>query len=137
MQMTLDLDKNFDWNDFLINFIPDKLFNYVVLNLNEDKATALNDYLLDNLQIKSTVLEILEYAIRNMFLSNSSRGFVLMIDTVRNVPNSSQNLLKTVKLLDFGNLEIKGLNVLSAGFDYIVMQIHNLVTVYRRMRGEL
>ena len=60
-----------------------------------------------------------------------------MIDTVRNVPNSSQNLLKTVKLLDFGNLEIKGLNVLSAGFDYIVMQIHNLVTVYRRMRGEL
>lgn len=134
MQMTLNLDRGVDWNDFLINYIPDKLFNYVVLNLNEEKVLSLDEYLYKHLNIKSSSRDIIEYGLDNLFISDTGTEFIVMIDSTLSVPDSKENLLSTIKLIDYGNLEVRGINLISQAFNYVVMQIHNLVKMYRLTR---
>ena len=135
MQMTLNLTRDFDWNDFLINYIPEKLFNYVVLNLNEEKTSSLDEYLYKNLKIKNSSRDIIEYGLNNLFISDTGAEFLVMIDSTLNVPDSTENLLSVIKLIDYGNLEVRGLNLVSKAFDYVVMQVQNFVKVYRLTRG--
>ena len=133
--MTLNLTRDFDWNDFLINYIPEKLFNYVVLNLNEEKTSSLDEYLYKNLKIKNSSRDIIEYGLNNLFISDTGAEFLVMIDPTLNVPDSTENLLSVIKLIDYGNLEVRGLNLVSKAFDYVVMQVQNFVKVYRLTRG--
>lgn len=132
--MILNLEREFDWNDFLINYIPEKLFNYVVLNLNEEKVLSLDEYLHKHLKINSSSRDIIEYGFNNLFISDTGTEFIVMIDSTLNVPDSTENLLSVIKLIDYGNLEIKGINLISQAFSYVVMQIHNFVKMYRLTR---
>lgn len=132
--MTLNLERDVDWNDFLTNYIPEKLFKYVVLNLNEEKVLSLDEYLQTHLKINSSSRDIIEYGLDNLFISDTGTEFIVMIDSTLSVPDSTENLLSTIKLIDMGNLEVKGINLVSQAFSYVVMQIHNFVKMYRLTR---
>jgi hypothetical protein len=129
--MTLNLSRDADWSDFLTNFIPDKLFNYVMLNLNEEKVSSLDEYLYESLKINSSSTDVIEYGLKNLFISDTGSEFIVMIDSTLFMPKTNQNLLNLIKLIDYGNLEVKGLNIISEAFSYIVMQIQNLVKLYK------
>lgn len=130
MEMTLNLSRDFDWSDFLTNFIPEKLFNYVVLNLNEEKVSSLDEYLIESLKINNSSRDIIEYGLNNLFISDNGTEYIVRVDNNLLVPETNQNLLTVIKLIEYGNLEVKGINLISQAFSYVVMQIQNFVDVY-------
>lgn len=130
MEMTLNLSRDFDWSDFLTNFIPEKLFNYVVLNLNEEKVSSLDEYLIESLKINNSSRDIIEYGLNNLFISDNGTEYIVRVDNNLLVPDTNQNLLTVIKLIEYGNLEVKGINLISQAFSYVVMQIQNFVDVY-------
>lgn len=137
MELLLRLTDDYDWNDFVINFIPDKLINYVVLNCNEIKTLAMDEYLQENTDVDYSAVNILKFALSNMYVGRTALGITLQIDTVLEVPNSNENLLSIVKLIEYGNLEIKGLRILSEAFGYVTKSLPTLVKLYlRTTKGE-
>jgi len=134
MEMTLNLSRDFDWSDFLTNFIPEKLFNYVVLNLNEEKVSSLDEYLIESLKINNSSRDIIEYGLNNLFISDNGTEYIVRVDNNLFVPDTNQNLLTVIKLIEYGNLEVKGINLISQAFSYVVMQIQNFVDVYMLTR---
>jgi|GEM_PF-6804284 hypothetical protein len=134
MQMTLNLVRDVDWSHFLTNYISEKLFNYVLLNLNEDKVFILDDYINNILEIQLSTKEILKFAFENLVIADTGSEFVVMIDPNINIPNSKHKLITVIKLIDYGNLEVRGCGIISQAFSYIVMQLPNLVTLYRLQR---
>lgn len=134
MQMMLKLYPLVDWTYFIENFIPEKLLNNVLLNYNEDKASLINDYLQEELKIGLSAKEIITYAIENLHISKDNDDYTVMIDGALLVPGTKYNLLNIVKLIDSGNLEVRGLNIVSQAFAFIVMQLPNLIALYRLTR---
>lgn len=132
--MTLNLSRDFDWSDFLTNFIPEKLLNYVVLNLNEEKVSSLDEYLIESLKINNSSRDIIEYGLNNLFISDNGTEYIVRVDNNLLVPDTNQNLLIVIKLIEYGNLEVKGINLISQAFSYVVMQIQNFVDVYMLTR---
>jgi len=132
--MTLNLVRDVDWSHFLTNYISEKLFNYVLLNLNEDKVFILDDYINNILEIQLSTKEILKFAFENLVIADTGSEFVVMIDPNINIPNSKHKLITVIKLIDYGNLEVRGCGIISQAFSYIVMQLPNLVTLYRLQR---
>lgn len=134
MEMTLNLSRDFDWSDFLTNFIPEKLLNYVVLNLNEEKVSSLDEYLIESLKINNSSRDIIEYGLNNLFISDNGTEYIVRVDNNLLVPDTNQNLLIVIKLIEYGNLEVKGINLISQAFSYVVMQLQNFVDVYMLTR---
>lgn len=132
--MTLNLSRDFDWSDFLTNFIPEKLLNYVVLNLNEEKVSSLDEYLIESLKINNSSRDIIEYGLNNLFISDNGTEYIVRVDNNLLVPDTNQNLLIVIKLIEYGNLEVKGINLISQAFSYVVMQLQNFVDVYMLTR---
>lgn len=132
--MTLNLSRDFDWSDFLTNFIPEKLLNYVVLNLNEEKVSSLDEYLIESLKINNSSRDVIEYGLNNLFISDNGTEYIVRVDNNLLVPDTNQNLLTVIKLIEYGNLEVKGINLISQAFSYVVMQIQNFVDVYMLTR---
>lgn len=133
--MILKLSNNIDLTDFLTNYIPKKLFNYVLLNLNEDKLIQLDEYLNKHLGIKESSIDIIEYGFNNMFISDTGTGFIVMIDNNILIPDSSQKLINIINLINYGNLEVRGCNIVSQAFNYVESQLNNMVLLYRLKRG--
>lgn len=134
MEMTLNLSRDFDWSDFLTNFIPEKLLNYVVLNLNEEKVSSLDEYLIESLKINNSSRDVIEYGLNNLFISDNGTEYIVRVDNNLLVPDTNQNLLIVIKLIEYGNLEVKGINLISQAFSYVVMQLQNFVDVYMLTR---
>ena len=134
MEMTLNLSRDFDWSDFLTNFIPEKLLNYVVLNLNEEKVSSLDEYLIESLKINNSSRDVIEYGLNNLFISDNGTEYIVRVDNNLLVPDTNQNLLTVIKLIEYGNLEVKGINLISQAFRYVVMQLQNFVDVYMLTR---
>ena len=94
----------------------------------------MDEYLIESLKINNSSRDIIEYGLNNLFISDNGTEYIVRVDNNLLVPDTNQNLLIVIKLIEYGNLEVKGINLISQAFSYVVMQIQNFVDVYMLTR---
>ena len=121
MRFTVNLDTSSipDVKNFFDVFLRDKMKEFIGLNLSDSRFKLIQDYI-EN-EYKSTItIETLNYAIDSM--QRTDNGYLHSFEINNNVlcnEISNEKLITIIKLVEFGNLEVKGLNIFQETFDYI------------------
>lgn len=132
MRFTINLDTNSipDLKDFFDVFLRDKMKEFIGLNLSDSRFKLIQDYI--ESEYESTItIETLNYAIDSM--QRTDNGYLHSFEINNNVlcnEVSNEKLITIIKLVEFGNLEVKGLNIFQETFDYIKTNILLLMKEY-------
>lgn len=121
---------NKDWTNFIYNFIPSKMEEFLSLNLSEETLRSLDVYLKQTLKIKMTSKEILETSLKHLFITRDVNNYVIMIDTNFFLPQTNYRVNDLVNLITYGNLEVCGYDVMVKLANYIRGNINLLFTEY-------
>lgn len=127
MNLRIDI-KGID--EFVYNQIPLVLTDYINKYCDDLRCAKLNEYLVNKLGIHSNVREILKYCISNLTIVKDLNGYLIRPSTTKYIPNTNYAIDSIVRLIDSGNMEIKGYNILSQAFNYVKGHIHLLLYVY-------
>lgn len=121
MRFTVNLDTSSipDLKDFFDVFLRDKMKEFIGLNLSDSRFKLIQDYI-ENEYESTITIETLNYAIDSM--QRTDNGYLHSFEINNNVlcnEVSNEKLITIIKLVEFGNLEVKGLNIFQETFDYI------------------
>lgn len=121
MRFTVNLDTSSipDVKDFFDVFLRDKMKEFIGLNLSDSRFKLIQDYI-ENEYESTITIETLNYAIDSM--QRTDNGYLHSFEINNNVlcnEISNEKLITIIKLVEFGNLEVKGLNIFQETFDYI------------------
>lgn len=121
MRFTINLDTSSIPNlkDFFDVFLRDKMKEFIGLNLSDSRFKLIQDYI-ENEYESTITIETLNYAIDSM--QRTDNGYLHSFEINNNVlcnEVSNEKLITIIKLVEFGNLEVKGLNIFQETFDYI------------------
>lgn len=125
-----------DWADFIYNFIPDKMKEFLSLNLSEETLQSLDDYLKKNLMIKMTSKDILEESLKHLFIAQDVNNYVISIDTNIMLPQTTYKINDLVNLITYGNPDVRGCDIMIKLVNYIRGNIDLLFTQYSMMGEE-
>lgn len=132
MRFTINLDTSsiLDLKDFFDVFLRDKMKEFIGLNLSDSRFKLIQDYI--ESEYESTItIETLNYAIDSM--QRTDNGYLHSFEINNNVlcnEVSKEKLITIIKLVEFGNLEVKGLSIFQETFDYIKANILLLMKEY-------
>ena len=121
MRFTVNLDTSSipDVKDFFDVFLRDKMKEFIGLNLSDSRFKLIQNYI-ENEYESTITIETLNYAIDSM--QRTDNGYLHSFEINNNVlcnEVSNEKLITIIKLVEFGNLEVKGLNIFQETFDYI------------------
>ena len=121
MRFTVNLDTSSipDVKNFFDVFLRDKMKEFIGLNLSDSRFKLIQDYI-ENEYESTITIETLNYAIDSM--QRTDNGYLHSFEINNNVlcnEISNEKLITIIKLVEFGNLEVKGLNIFQETFDYI------------------
>lgn len=104
--MYIYIQDNLD-TEFIYKFIP-KMYN-IYLHNNLIKSNKINNYLLHNYNI--SIEYLIQEVANNLLITKINNSYVIEIN--KNIVDikTNLNLLILVKLVDFGNSDIKGINL--------------------------
>ena len=63
--------------------------------------------------------------------------FIIEIDNNVNFLNTDYNLYELCKLIEYGNINIKGSHIYSDCFDFIRNHMQTLINIYKFQRGDI
>jgi hypothetical protein len=115
--------------DFVKEYIPQILKEFVIKGYRDIKAKKLNDYLL-GFNVKQSVRTILIEAVNNLSITKDNDDYTLEVDKNKILPNTAFNLETVVKLITYGTVEIKGYDLLLKAFDFVTKKIKTLKKMY-------
>ena len=125
------LDINFGY--WLIERIKLKLIS----NINLSKMSLLDNYLSQSKDIKRlynkkyTACEIIMFATNNLICFKGADDIVITFDNNKFVPGFDRlNLITAIKLIDYGNRDVKGCHIFRDTFDYFAKDIDKYVKLY-------
>lgn len=98
------------------NKIKRELLEYFRLNLNVEKTDIWNSYL-KKIGIDRSIWYILSYIVDNLKITKSGNHYLVEIN--KNLQLDGHNLDQLARLIDYGNLDIKGTNLFTDGFEYL------------------
>lgn len=128
--ITLKVDKVSNSEDFLDNFLKDKMKEFIGLNLNDSRFKNIQNYI--EQEYNSTITyKTINYAIESM--RRTTNGYLHSFEINNNVmceEVSNEKLITIIKLIEFGNLDVKGLNIFQEMFNYINTNLSQLVDEY-------
>ena len=101
---------------FLYQFLPKKIYSQIVLNNNTHKFDMLDEYLI-NEGIELNCIQIIRIALRNLNVKKIKDNYIIDIDNNAKIGDYTYKQL--IKLIDYGNLEVKGTKAVESAFDYI------------------
>ena len=121
MRFTVNLDTSSipDLKDFFDVFLRDKMKEFIGLNLSDSRFKLIQTYI-ENEYESTITIETLNYAIDSM--QRTDNGYLHSFEINNNVlcnEVSNEKLIAIIKLIEFGNLEVRGLNIFQETFDYI------------------
>lgn len=121
MRFTVNLDTSSipDLKDFFDVFLRDKMKEFIGLNLSDSRFKLIQAYI-ENEYESTITIETLNYAIDSM--QRTDNGYLHSFEINNNVlcnEVSNEKLIAIIKLIEFGNLEVRGLNIFQETFDYI------------------
>jgi hypothetical protein len=120
---------NTQQEDFVKEYIPSILKEFVIKGYRDTKAKKLNDYLL-GFNVKQSVRTILIEAVNNLSITKDNDDYTLEVDKNKILPNTAFNLETVVKLITYGTVEIKGYDLLLKAFDFVTKKIKTLKKMY-------
>lgn len=120
----------YEWDNFIYRYIPNKMRNFLSLNLSEETLGSLDVYIKETLKINATSKEILETALKHLFITRDVNNYVIMIDTNFFLPQTNYRVNDLVNLITYGNLEVCGYDVMVKLANYIRGNINLLFTEY-------
>lgn len=121
------LDKNFI--EHLINYFPTLIFNTENLR----KINGINKYLQDRLftgKRKYSSIQIIKIILKNIKYEVNEKTAIIQIDNTAVFPFYTFLVKDIVKLIDDGNLEIKGTHIFYNLYKYVETNIHKLRVAY-------
>jgi hypothetical protein len=123
--------------DFVKEYIPQILKEFVIKGYRDIKAKKLNDYLL-GFNVKQSVRTILIEAVDNLSITKDKEDYILEVDKNKVLLNTAFNLETVVKLITYGTVEIKGYDLLLKAFEFVTKKIRTLKKVYlaKKKKGE-
>jgi hypothetical protein len=120
---------NTQQEDFVKEYIPSILKEFVIKGYRDTKAKKLNDYLLV-FNVKQSVRTILIEAVNNLSITKDNDDYILEVDKNKILPNTAFNLETVVKLITYGTVDIKGYDLLLKAFDFVTKKIKTLKKMY-------
>ena len=127
--MTLYLDKVFS-DKFIENYVIRALKEKIISSVHSKNLSQVNEFLKSEYGINvDTVLSSMEFSVNRV-----SDVYVISIDNNTIEEKSQEKVISLIKLIEYGNLKIKGLNVINDSFKYIKKHLKLLYRLYQ-MRG--
>jgi hypothetical protein len=123
--------------DFVKEYIPQILKEFVIKGYRDIKAKKLNAYL-SGFNIKQSVRTILIEAVDNLSITKDKEDYILEVDKNKVLPNTAFNLETVVKLITYGTVDIRGYDLLLKAFEFVTKKIRTLKKVYlaKNKKGE-
>lgn len=129
--MTIYLKDIYDDN-FVKVYLPILTVMLIKYYASMKNLKPINDYLKKNYQI--TVDDVLD----SIKLSFNKCNNVCSLSIDNNIiePKSQEKVIALVKLIEYGNLDVKGLHVVDSTFRYIQSHLKEIYTTYKMKGGK-
>lgn len=120
------LDEN-----FIKGFVPQIIISRVLLLAKKKNTLQMNEYLKKtfNLNIEEVIKQI------RFSVNHYNDVYSLAINSNIFEEKTKEKVISLVKLIDYGNLEVKGLNIVNSSMYYVNNNLKSLYTYYQ-MKGE-
>ena len=109
----------------LLNRVKDSLDEYISNNLSVTRSEELENYLSTNFNIKTPIRKIFKIAVDNLKTVTNYSKLTFRIDKFIMVDNIRLNSI--IKLITYGNLEIKPYNIWTESFEYIKNNMDEII----------
>ena len=109
----------------LLNRVKDSLDEYISNNLSVTRSEELENYLSTNFNIKTPIRKIFKIAVDNLKTVTNYSKLTFRIDKFIMVDDIRLNSI--IKLITYGNLEIKPYNIWTESFEYIKNNMDEII----------
>lgn len=115
---------------FVYNGVPKVLKHYINVYDNDRKLFKMDNYLKNTLGINYKAKDILLFALTNSFKADVGKYCIINIGNIDEFKDTKYSLISLVKLIENGNLDIKGSQVLHKAFDYLRTNLETFWDMY-------
>ena len=122
-----------------INFIkiafPKIIINQLIYNIKDKKCIKMENYL--NLNYSISLLDVVECLKNNLIVNKINNIYVIEINEMTLEKNSKVKLSSLIKLIDYGNIEVKGINLFNKVAKNLIRNIMEVYKLYMIKGGKL
>ena len=102
---------------FVYEFIPDLIYSLIVHNVDEHKFDAMDEYLKTNIGIDYSTIGLIRFALDNLEIKEVNGTYQIEVSNVIKI--NDYTLHQLMRLIDYGNNEVKGTRVFRDACNYI------------------
>lgn len=113
--------------EFIHKFVPQVIRSRALLLAKKRNTTQMNEYLKKNFNI--TIEEVIKQI--RFSINHYSNIYSLAINNNIYEEKTNEKVISLVKLIDYGNLEVKGLNIVNSSMYYINNNLKGLYRYYQ------
>ena len=121
-------------NENFVRIIPQFIIRRVLEQIDKNHYIAMQEYLKENYKVSIEDV-IKELALRGFSYSKVKDLYIVRLNDNIKEEKSQQKLSTLIRLIDYGNLEIKGVHLINNSIEYIKDNILNIYRIYQ-MKGE-
>lgn len=131
MTLYLQVSDKFDAESFIYSTVLSEMKNYIVLNLVDDRYRMFENYLSDTVKIKQNLKNIMFTIIDNMIVEKYDKSsWRISTNTSLLLKGTRYSLSQIERLIEYGNTEISGIELISKMFAYIKSNLKTLEAMY-------
>ena len=101
---------------FIYEFLPDFIYSIILEKSDRNRFKNMDEYL-KSININYSTLELINYALDNLEVREVGNTYQIEVSNILKVGEYTLNQL--IRLIDYGNAEVRGVNAVSAACDYI------------------
>lgn len=129
--MTLVLDGVLS-EEFINNFVVKALKLKIASSLSKKDLTSMNEYLKNMFQTDvDSIIKQIDFSINKY-----NNTWTVSINNNIEEEKSQEKLISMLKLIEYGNLKVKGLNVINNSFKFVKNHIVELYKLYLMKGGK-
>jgi hypothetical protein len=133
--MNIQLSNNLN-KKFITVTVPKLIKQLTLSSFKQSHAHKLDEYIKKELKLDTTVRHCLYIAVSNVIITKNSDGTISVgVNPSINVPGYPIKLTSILKLINYGNLDVKGYPILNRVLKYIEsnqVQLEKAFTLRRR-----
>ena len=117
-----------------IKIIPQFIIRRVLEQISKNNYVAMQEYLKENYKVSIEDV-VRELALKGFSYSKVKDLYIVRLNDNIKEEKSQEKLSTLIRLIDYGNLEIKGVHLINNSIEYIKDNILNIYRIYQ-MKGE-
>ena len=117
--------------EFIREFVPQVIRSRALILAKKKNTLQMNEYLKRNFNL--TIEDVIKQV--RFLINHYSNVYSLAINSSIFEEKTKEKIISLVKLIDYGNLEVKGLNIINSSMYYVNNNLKSLYRYYQ-MKGE-